>query len=91
MTNRDYDEYDLLIGIDKFGKKDDKEKNGAQTASDDVQRSAERDAVLLLAYSDAQFQIQITRALIAFVLATFMPDLGSLEDVFDVFNISLTE
>ena len=28
---------------DKFGKKDDKEKNGAQTASDDVQRSAERD------------------------------------------------
>ncbi|HBW05592.1 MAG TPA: hypothetical protein DEF02_03285, partial [Clostridiales bacterium] len=67
-----------------------KEENGAQTASDEAQtRSSQRDAVLLLAYSDSQFQIQITKALIAFVLATFMPDLGSLEDVFDVFNISL--
>lgn len=75
--------------IEKFNKKDDKE-NGAQTASDEVEtRSSQRDAVLLLAYSDAQFQIQITKALISFVLATFMPDLGSLEEVFDVFNISL--
>lgn len=101
-TAENYSKIDNFVDFakklaDKFGKKDDKpnDKPGdAQTASDvDAQQgnvtSATRDALITLAYSDAQFQIQLTRALLAFVLSTFMPDLGSIEDVFDEFNISL--
>ena len=101
-TAENYSKIDNFVDFakklkDKFGKKDDKPKDksgDAQTASDvDAQQgnvtSATRDALITLAYSDAQFQIQLTRALLAFVLSSFMPDLGSIEDVFDEFNISL--
>lgn len=100
-TAENYSKIDNFVDFakkvaDKF-KKNDKPKDqqgDAQTASDaDVLQgnitSATRDALITLAYSDAQFQIQLTRALLAFVISTFMPDLGSIEDVFDEFNISL--
>ena len=48
-----------------------------------------RDAIIALAYSDTAFQIQFTRSLLAFIVATLMPELGSIEEVFDILELSV--
>ncbi|MDE6059947.1 MAG: hypothetical protein K2G31_00515, partial [Clostridia bacterium] len=73
---------------------------GDKTPGDDAQASAdnsvqndkavaERNALIALAYTDTALQLQLTRSLLAFVLATILPDLGSLDEVFDIMQITL--
>ena len=65
----------------------------AQAAADDSTQNekaaAERDALIALAYTDTALQLQLTRSLLAFVLATILPDLGRLDEVFDAMQITL--
>ncbi|MEG1662891.1 MAG: hypothetical protein RR338_02800, partial [Clostridia bacterium] len=53
------------------------------------EEQAARDAVLALIYSDEAFKITITRSLVAMMLAMFVPELGSIEEIFNKFDISL--
>ncbi|MDE5601036.1 MAG: hypothetical protein K2J16_00875, partial [Clostridia bacterium] len=82
---------DKISGI--IGGGDKKPNEDAQVSADDsVQNdkaTAERNALIALAYTDTALQLQLTRSLLAFVLATILPDLGSLEDIFDTMQITL--
>lgn len=49
----------------------------------------QRDAVLSLVYSNTSMQIALTKSLLTMVLATLMPDLGALGDIFGAFEVSL--
>lgn len=51
--------------------------------------AAMRDALLQLVYSDTSMQILITKGVISTLLATLVPDLGSITDIFDAFEVSL--
>ena len=59
----------------------------AMTAADTD--TARRDALLELVYSNTGLQILLTKSLISAVLATLVPDLGSIADIFDNFEVSL--
>ena len=48
-----------------------------------------RDAIAEIVYSDTAMQIVITKSVISALLAALMPDLGSLADIFDSFEVSL--
>ena len=48
-----------------------------------------RDALLQLVYSDTAMQIVITKSIISSLLAALVPDLGSIADIFDSFEVSL--
>ena len=63
-------------------------KEEAQTAADGGEEVL-RDAILALVHSDTAFQIQITRSIISLLIASILPDLGSIDEVFDMFDISL--
>ena len=68
--------------------KDDAQSPEEATASADGEKVL-RDAILALTYSDTTFQIQITKSLISLILATLLPDLGSIDEVFDQLEINL--
>ena len=61
----------------------------AVAAADGDSASAMRDALIELVYSDTAMQIVLTKSIISAVLATLLPDLGSLADIFDDFEVSL--
>lgn len=48
-----------------------------------------RDALLELIYSDTAMQIVLTKSIISAVLATLVPDLGGIADIFDNFDVTL--
>ena len=48
-----------------------------------------RDALINLIYSDTAMQIVITKSIISSLLAALVPDLGSIADIFDSFEVSL--
>ena len=48
-----------------------------------------RDALINLIYSDTAMQIVITKSIISSLLAALVPDLGSIADIFDRFEVSL--
>ena len=48
-----------------------------------------RDALIDLIYSDTAMQIVITKSIISSLLAALVPDLGSIADIFDSFEVSL--
>lgn len=48
-----------------------------------------RDALLELIYSDIAMQIVLTKSIISAVLATLVPDLGGIADIFDNFDVTL--
>lgn len=51
--------------------------------------TAARDALLELIYSDTAMQIVLTKSVISAVLATLVPDLGGIADIFDNFDVTL--
>ena len=59
----------------------------AVTASDGS--TSARDALLELIYSDTAMQIVLTKSIISAVLATLVPDLGGIADIFDNFDVTL--
>lgn len=63
----------------------------ADAASDGSAPSLDeqRDAVLSLVYSNTSMQIALTKSLLTMILATLMPDLGALGDIFGAFEVSL--
>ena len=64
------------------------ETTAALTAAEN-DTAAMRDALLQLVYSDTAMQIVITKGVISTLLATLVPDLGSIADIFDRFEVSL--
>lgn len=68
---------------------------GAASASDsavsvaDGDADAARNAMISLVYSSTTFQIVITKAIVSLVLATLVPDLGGISDIFDTLQLSL--
>lgn len=48
-----------------------------------------RDALLELIYSDTAMQIVLTKSIISAVLATLVPNLGGIADIFDNFDVTL--
>lgn len=48
-----------------------------------------RDALLELIYSDTAMQIVLTKSIISAVLATLVPDIGGIADIFDNFDVTL--
>lgn len=59
----------------------------AVTASEG--NTSARDALLELIYSDTAMQIVLTKSIISAVLATLVPDLGGIADIFDNFDVTL--
>lgn len=59
----------------------------AVSAADGVDEA--RDALIELIYSDTAMQIVITKSIISAVLATLLPDLGGIADIFDNFEVSI--
>ncbi|MBQ3755463.1 MAG: hypothetical protein II867_04825, partial [Clostridia bacterium] len=65
------------------------ENSDAVTSADGGNNQVIRDAILALVYGDKAFQIQLTRSILSLLISSILPDLGSIEDVFDMFEISL--
>lgn len=59
----------------------------AVTAAEGAEEA--RDALIELIYSDTAMQIVITKSIISALLATLVPDLGSIADIFDNFEVTI--
>ena len=62
---------------------------GIASSSAESSTSSERDATLELFAQDTSLQIVITKALISVILSVVLPELGSVDEIFDAFSISL--
>ena len=70
-----------------FGNKE--ETQDALAAAEGGDNEVARDAILALIYGDKALQVQLTRSILALLISSILPDLGSIEEVFDMFEISL--
>lgn len=55
----------------------------------DNETETARNALISLVYSSTTFQLVITKAIVSLVLATLVPDLGGISDIFDTLQLSL--
>ncbi|MDD4839585.1 MAG: hypothetical protein PHE93_02800, partial [Clostridia bacterium] len=60
------------------------------TADGSVEIDQGNDAVLALMFSDPSIQLCLTKSFISILLGLLLPDLGSIDDIFDTLSISLS-
>lgn len=60
------------------------------TADGAVEIDEGNDAVLALIFSDPSIKLSLTKSFIAILLGTLVPDLGSIDDIFDTLSIDLS-
>jgi hypothetical protein len=63
--------------------------DGEALASADVEADVERNAVLALVMSDTSMQILLTKSIISLVVGALLPDIGSIEEIFNKLELSV--
>ena len=63
--------------------------DGEAMASAEVEADVERDAVIALVLSDTAGQILITKSIISLIIGALLPDLGSIEEIFNKLEVSV--
>ncbi|MCQ2603123.1 MAG: hypothetical protein MJ193_04260, partial [Clostridia bacterium] len=77
----------LIFGEDEATSSASQNNDAISAADNSI--AQQRDAVLALALSDEGLQIMITKSIVATLIAVLVPDLGSIEDIFNELSLSV--